>query len=299
ADAGKTFDSGLIDAGKKYLLDTSKLMPATYDYMCIVHPWMKASFVYGGMATPQAETAISILKDSSVQGNPSYDPSTVQVKKGDAIVWTNQDAVAHTVTSSADAGKTFDSGLINSNNSFKLDTTKIAIGTYDYMCIVHPWMKASFELVDSSPQKADASSTPVMKEPKVAPADSTTAPEAQSPEQMTEVPAQEPADTSKPVETPTSAEESVIVEIPSGMAADQKCADKCYSPSIANVSVGGTITWKNLDSAVHTASSADGKTFDTSLINEGMTASAIFKDSGTFDYMCIVHPWMKGQVIVG
>ena len=299
ADAGKTFDSGLIDAGKKYLLDTSKLMPATYDYMCIVHPWMKASFVYGGMAVPQAVTAISILKDSSVQGNPSYDPSTVQVPAGNNIEWTNYDAVVHSVTSAADAGKTFDSGLIDAGKKYLLDTSKLMPATYDYMCIVHPWMKASFELVAAAPQKADASSTPVMTEPKVAPADSTTAPEAQSPEQKTETPAQEPADTSKSAETATSAEESVIVEIPSGMAADQKCADKCYSPSIAHVSVGGTITWKNLDSAVHSATAADGKTFDTSLINEGASASATFKDSGTFDYMCIVHPWMKGQVIVG
>ena len=244
-------------------------------------------------------TAISILKDSSVQGNPSYDPSTVQVPAGNNIEWTNYDAVVHSVTSAADAGKTFDSGLIDAGKKYLLDTSKLMPATYDYMCIVHPWMKASFELVAAAPQKADASSTPVMTEPKVAPADSTTAPEAQSPEQKTETPAQEPADTSKSAETATSAEESVIVEIPSGMAADQKCADKCYSPSIAHVSVGGTITWKNLDSAVHSATAADGKTFDTSLINEGASASATFKDSGTFDYMCIVHPWMKGQVIVG
>ena len=244
-------------------------------------------------------TAISILKDSSVQGNPSYDPSIAQVPAGNNIEWTNYDAVVHSVTSAADAGKTFDSGLIDAGKKYLLDTSKLMPATYDYMCIVHPWMKASFELVAAAPQKADASSTPVMTEPKVAPADSTTAPEAQSPEQKTETPAQEPADTSKSAETATSAEESVIVEIPSGMAADQKCADKCYSPSIAHVSVGGTITWKNLDSAVHSATAADGKTFDTSLINEGASASATFKDSGTFDYMCIVHPWMKAQVIVG
>ena len=244
-------------------------------------------------------TAISILKDSSVQGNPAYDPSIAQVPAGNNIEWTNYDTVVHSVTSAADAGKTFDSGLIDAGKKYLLDTSKLMPATYDYMCIVHPWMKASFELVESTSQKVDASATPTMTEPKDTPADNMVVPEIQSSEQMTEVPAQEPADISKSVETPTSAEESVIVEIPSGMAADQKCADRCYSPSIVNVSVGGTITWKNLDSAVHTASAVDGKTFDTSLINEGMTASATFNDSGTFDYICIVHPWMKAQVIVG
>ena len=83
-------------------------------------------------------TAISILKDSSVQGNPSYDPSTVQVPAGNNIEWTNYDAVVHSVTSAADAGKTFDSGLIDAGKKYLLDTSNLMPATYDYMCIVHP-----------------------------------------------------------------------------------------------------------------------------------------------------------------
>ncbi|HSA97493.1 MAG TPA: cupredoxin domain-containing protein, partial [Candidatus Nitrosotenuis sp.] len=144
ADAGATFDSSLINAGATFKVDTTKLKAGKYDYMCIVHPWMTASFeIVQGVpaAAPSAPTfAISILKDSSVQGNPDFDPDMAQVPTGNTIVWTNNDAAAHTVTSAADSGATFDSSLISPGETFKLDTTKLKAGKYDYMCIVHPWM---------------------------------------------------------------------------------------------------------------------------------------------------------------
>ena len=87
--------------------------------------------------------AISILADSSVQGNPDFEPDIAQVSKGNIIEWTNNDNVAHTVTSSLDVGETFDSSLINPSSKFQLDTSKLALGEYGYMCIVHPWMTAT------------------------------------------------------------------------------------------------------------------------------------------------------------
>jgi plastocyanin len=44
ADDGKSFDSSLIMTEKKYVLDTSTLTEAKYDYFCTVHPFMKGSF---------------------------------------------------------------------------------------------------------------------------------------------------------------------------------------------------------------------------------------------------------------
>ena len=84
--------------------------------------------------------AITILKDSSTQGNPDYEPDVAHVPKGNIIEWTNADAVAHTVTSSVDYGDTFNSNMINAGEKFALDTSKLASGEYEYMCIVHPWM---------------------------------------------------------------------------------------------------------------------------------------------------------------
>ena len=39
-DFGETFDSGIIDAGNTFELDTANLELGQYEYMCIVHPWM-------------------------------------------------------------------------------------------------------------------------------------------------------------------------------------------------------------------------------------------------------------------
>jgi plastocyanin len=87
--------------------------------------------------------AISILVGSAEQGNPDYDPDTATISQGFVIEWTNYDEVMHTVTSSLDFGETFDSGLLNAGETFLVDSGQLDIGSYEYMCIVHPWMVAS------------------------------------------------------------------------------------------------------------------------------------------------------------
>ena len=84
--------------------------------------------------------AISILAGSAEQGNPDYGPDEAFVSQGHVIEWTNEDEMSHTVTSSLDFGETFDSGLMNAGDSFLLDSNKLDLGSYEYLCIVHPWM---------------------------------------------------------------------------------------------------------------------------------------------------------------
>ncbi len=48
--------------------------------------------------------SITILPNSSVQGNPDYDPDVSYVQKGNIVEWTNGESFAHTVTSSKDVG---------------------------------------------------------------------------------------------------------------------------------------------------------------------------------------------------
>ena len=87
--------------------------------------------------------AITILVDSAIQGNPDYEPDVAHVPKGHTVEWINADTVPHTVTSSVDFGDTFNSNMINAGEKFTLDTNNLAIGEYEYMCIVHPWMIAT------------------------------------------------------------------------------------------------------------------------------------------------------------
>ncbi|HEU4469156.1 MAG TPA: hypothetical protein VFR61_09000, partial [Nitrososphaeraceae archaeon] len=62
-------------------------------------------------------TPLTILEGSSVQGNPSYDPAVLTVKKGDKITVTNKDTLPHTVTSGTgptdpNSAKQFDTSIL-------------------------------------------------------------------------------------------------------------------------------------------------------------------------------------------
>jgi len=83
----------------------------------------------------------------------------------------------------------------------------------------------------------------------------------------------------------------------------EETAEGCFIPSPVTIDMGGTVTWENNDTAAHTAtggSATEGPSgvFDSSLIMAGSSFSHTFEDAGTFDYFCMVHPWMVGSVIV-
>src|SRR5712691_9117396 len=65
----------------------------------------------------------------------------------------------------------------------------------------------------------------------------------------------------------------------------------------ARVPVGGTITWSNQGSQGHTVTASDGS-FDSGIVAPGASATIEFDTPGTFAYICTLHPWMKGTVVV-
>jgi plastocyanin len=74
-------------------------------------------------------------------------------------------------------------------------------------------------------------------------------------------------------------------------------ADFAYDPDPVAVQVGGKVTWLNQDSAPHTATAEDGS-FDTGALEQGKLKSETFKQAGTYEYVCQVHPDMHGTVEV-
>ena len=96
------------------------------------------------------------------------------------------------------------------------------------------------------------------------------------------------------------------ITISKGDSADQSCvsAKNCYNPDVVTVAPGTTVTWTNADSVSHTVTSGNpsdnqtGTIFDSSLVRPSATYSFTFKDPGTYNYFCQVHPWMTGQIIV-
>ena len=72
--------------------------------------------------------------------NIAFNPSTLTVKKGTTVTWTNDDSVNHDVTKSGGPGPDFKSG---SGNLGSGDTYKVTFntpGTITYRCTIHPWM---------------------------------------------------------------------------------------------------------------------------------------------------------------
>jgi len=84
------------------------------------------------------------------------------------------------------------------------------------------------------------------------------------------------------------------------------CEPNCFIPSVVTLSKADTeVTWENNDTAAHTSSSgsaADGPSgyWDSSLIMVGQSYTKSFEgfEPGTYDYHCMVHPWMTGSIIV-
>jgi plastocyanin len=73
-----------------------------------------------------------------------------------------------------------------------------------------------------------------------------------------------------------------------------------FTPETVTVQPGDTVEWKNDDAVDHTvtATGADKPAFDSGTIAKGQTFTYVAKTKGTYDYICTIHPYMKGQVIV-
>lgn len=78
-------------------------------------------------AKPEAENTVTIQ-------DYSFSPNVITVKVGETVTWFNGDGVVHTVKSTD-----FTSPNIKNQESFKFQFTKV--GTYEYSCGVHPYMK--------------------------------------------------------------------------------------------------------------------------------------------------------------
>ena len=98
--------------------------------------------------------------------------------------------------------------------------------------------------------------------------------------------------------------EATITNAPgSSVPGCEETADGCFIPSPVTIDIGATVTWENNDTAAHTStagSAVDGPSgvFDSSLIMAGSSFSHTFDSVGTYDYFCMVHPWMSGTVMV-
>lgn len=102
----------------------------------------------------------------------------------------------------------------------------------------------------------------------------------------------------------SSEPKTASVEIPKGTASPGcETSNACFSPASLTINVGDTVEWINVDTAAHTVTSgspANGPSgvFDSSLIMGGVSFENTFDEAGSYDYFCMVHPWMVGNIQV-
>lgn len=94
---------------------------------------------------------VKILKGSSTQGNPSYDPTPASASSDALVTWVNEDTVPHTATSGAgpsdpESGKLFDTGIIMAGEKASVPAEKIGAGEHDFHCTVHPFMQGKITI---------------------------------------------------------------------------------------------------------------------------------------------------------
>jgi len=131
----------------------------------------------GGLARPSLETAEAADRDSGATnrrdakerraGSPKqpladnsvtikdfeYQPDPVTISPGDSVTWTNRDMAQHSAT---DDGE-FDTGLLKKGESGTVTIDQA--GTYDYICTVHPDMRAKLIAGDGESSSGSGTSS--------------------------------------------------------------------------------------------------------------------------------------------
>jgi plastocyanin len=77
-----------------------------------------------------------------------------------------------------------------------------------------------------------------------------------------------------------------------------KIENFAFSPTVATVKVGTTVTWTNNDTDPHTVTSMDNGPIKSPTMQQGDTFKYTFTAPGKFEYLCTIHPFMTATVVV-
>jgi plastocyanin len=74
-----------------------------------------------------------------------------------------------------------------------------------------------------------------------------------------------------------------------------RVVDNAFDPKTTEVAVGDTVTWTFEGSALHNVT---GPGMKSGNLKKGKTFEHTFNSAGTVEYVCTLHPGMKGKVEV-
>jgi amicyanin len=81
-------------------------------------------------------------------------------------------------------------------------------------------------------------------------------------------------------------------------ASDVNIAGFAFGPGKLTVAPGRAVTWVNADDSPHQITVTTGGPSRGPVLTKGQSYSQTFSAAGTYDYICGLHPTMKGQVEV-
>jgi plastocyanin len=70
-----------------------------------------------------------------------------------------------------------------------------------------------------------------------------------------------------------------------------------FTPAALTVTAGTTVTWKNEDDSPHRIGDKNG-TFKSAALDTDDSFSHTFAAPGEYPYICTIHPYMVGKIIV-
>ena len=192
---GGPIDSGTLGQGEAYQVTLPE--PGTFAFLCLIHPDMRGTIevVAADTGEPSAPVAspVPATPEPSVAPSPAptavpvtpaptatppldaepadavevaiedfaFDAPSVTVAAGGSVTWTNVGDAPHTVTASDGS---YDSGTLESDIAFV--RTFDTVGTYGYICAIHPAMTGTVEVVEA--KQATVESRPPSSSPPAA-----------------------------------------------------------------------------------------------------------------------------------
>ena len=75
-------------------------------------------------------------------------------------------------------------------------------------------------------------------------------------------------------------------------------AEFLFGPEKVAVKAGDSITWTNTDDSPHQVTVQGETTLRTPVLLKGQSTAILFKQVGSYDYICGLHPNMKGKIEV-
>jgi plastocyanin len=163
------FDSGIFDPGASFSWTFEQ--PGSFGYICQLHPQMQGTVIVEGeavaAAAPVAVATSEAEPNTEQPAGPTdaavsiadfaFEPATLDIPPGAAVVWTNDGQVPHTVT-----GEFADSGILDPGQTFF--HTFAEGGEFSYSCALHPDMvgtvRVSGNAAGESAQPATAAAGP-------------------------------------------------------------------------------------------------------------------------------------------